>query len=235
MNASGFFVTGTDTDVGKTWVTVGLMAALRRHGLRVAGMKPVASGCEGSEGALRNEDALLLQAQCSRPPPYAWVNPCAYADPIAPSIAAARQGQRVRLESIRKAYAALCRQAEIVIVEGVGGWLVPLDDTPGEEWGVPELAHALGLAVVLVVGLRLGCLNHALLSAASIRASGRELAGWIANRREPHYETEAESLRLLTRRLGAPPLAVVPHLPTLDTELLSDCFKPALAGLLLRA
>jgi dethiobiotin synthetase len=207
--ARGFYVTGTDTGIGKTLASVALVHALRARGLQVAGMKPVASGCGcDADGAWRNEDALALQGAASAPPPdYAWVNPVALPAATAPQLAAARAGVEVSLPPLLAAARALVAGRDALVVEGVGGWLAPLAD--GLEQSA--LARALGLPVVLVVGLRLGCLSHARLSERAIRADGLPLAGWIGNALDPGFEDGAAYLGLLGEALHAPCLGVLPH------------------------
>ncbi|MDE2070549.1 MAG: dethiobiotin synthase [Gammaproteobacteria bacterium] len=225
----GFFITGTDTGVGKTWVAAAMLHALVRKGLKTVGMKPVASGSVPTPEGLRNDDALQLQAAANLPRPYALVNPYTFAPPIAPHLAAAEAGATIALPRILESFRQLCAGADAVIVEGVGGWQVPL----GESWGVPELAQALGLPVILVVGLRLGCLNHALLSARAIRADGLMLAGWIANSLDPDFERRSENLATLQRGLNAPLLADVPWRPGCTPEELAGRFNSGkIAGLL---
>lgn len=201
----GLFVTGTDTGCGKTEISLGLMAALQARGRRVLGMKPVASGSEPTPEGLRNEDALRLLAQGSQPVPYPWVNPYAFAPPIAPHLAAAEAGVSIEPDSIRRAYQRLAGAADWVVVEGVGGWRVPL----GPRDSVADLPRWLGLPVVLVVGLRLGCLNHALLSAESILASGAGFIGWVANLVDPEMARVETNVRSLVERLPAPLLGRV--------------------------
>ncbi|MCS3903321.1 dethiobiotin synthetase [Methylohalomonas lacus] len=213
MSAAGVFVTGTDTGIGKTWVSVGLLDAWRTRGLNVAGMKPVASGSELIQGELRNEDALALQAAASRDWPYATINPYAFAPPIAPHVAAEQAGVTVALEPLTAAYAELAAASDRVVVEGVGGWRVPLSVT----LQTADLVRALDLPVVLVVGLRLGCINHALLTAEAIRADGLALRGWIANTLDPDYEAEA-TLATLAAAIPAPLLARVPYAATADAR-----------------
>src|SRR6478735_2316463 len=187
--AKGYYVTGTDTAAGKTFASVALMHALRAQGLRVAGMKPVASGCELRNGAWRNEDAMDLQAASSEPlPDYALVNPFALPEATAPQIAAAHAGAMVNIAPMLAAYEALSARADAVVVEGVGGWLAPFAD--GFEQG--ELVARLQLPVILVVGLKLGCLNHARLSERRIQDDGLELAGWIGNHVEPQLAYDSE-------------------------------------------
>lgn len=201
----GWFVTGTDTGVGKTLVTAKLMEAFSRSGLVVAGMKPIASGCELIDGKLENDDARVLRARCTREVPYSWVNPCALEPPIAPSIALDRIGEGLDPKRILDAYACLGEGADVLLVEGVGGWRVPLD----KALDIAGLAGLLNLPVLLVVGFRLGCINHALLTAQVLP---KPLAGWFANCTDPTYDTGAETVALLTERLAQPPLAVLPHL-----------------------
>lgn len=205
---SGLFVTGTDTDAGKTLVSLGLMAALQAKGQRVLGMKPVASGSlVGPEGP-RNADASALLAQGSRPVPYELVNPYALVPPIAPHIAAGEAGIDIEIETLIGAYRTLAGQADWVLVEGVGGWRVPL----GATLWVSDLPLALDLPVVLVVGLKLGCINHSLLSVESILASGARLTGWVANSVDPAMLAREQNLATLAALIEAPCLGVVPHL-----------------------
>jgi dethiobiotin synthetase len=213
----GYFITGTDTGVGKTVVTLGLMAHLQAQGKTVAAMKPVASGCERTAAGLVNEDALQLQRQSSVALPYALVNPYAFEPPIAPHIAAAQTGVTIAIETIRSACADIATRADCVLVEGVGGWQVPLN---GDETLV-DLARALDLAVILVVGIRLGCLNHALLTAQSITASGCTPAGWIANRLPPTADCVVENINALKSRLSFPYLGEVPVMQWVEPELVA--------------
>jgi dethiobiotin synthetase len=202
----GYFITGTDTGVGKTAVTLGLMAHLQAQGQSVAAMKPVASGCDRTGAGLLNDDALQLQRQSSVTLPYALVNPYAFELPIAPHIAAARAGETIAIRTIRSACAEIAGKADRVLVEGVGGWQVPLND----DETLADLARMLELEVILVVGIRLGCLNHALLTAASIEASGCIAAGWVANRLPPGTDFAEENINTLKSRLSFPFLGEVP-------------------------
>lgn len=205
--SKGAFITGTDTGIGKTLVSATLLAALTAAGYRAVGMKPIASGCEVTPAGLRNEDAQRLIARSVGAPDYALVNPYALLDPIAPHLAAADAGIEIQLEPMLAGFAALSTNADFVIVEGVGGWMVPLSC----ELMLADLARALRLPVILVVGLRLGCLNHALLSARSIVADGCELLGWIGNQIDPNMARIEDNLMTLRDRLAAPCLGVVPH------------------------
>lgn len=206
----GLFVTGTDTEVGKTWVSTALIAALRARGLSVAALKPIASGAErDAAGRLVNADALALQAAAGGALAYERVNPYVFEPPIAPHLAAAEAGVAISLERLRAHARSLAAEADVVVVEGVGGWAVPLD----AEHSVADLARALGWPVLLVVGLRLGCLNHALLTARAIQADGLHLAGWVANTIDPAFDRLDGNLRTLVARLPAPLLGHLPHAP----------------------
>jgi dethiobiotin synthetase len=194
-----WFVTGTDTGVGKTLVSAALLHRLREHHARVAGMKPIAAGGDEDVHALRAASSVRAEASL--------VNPYALAMPASPHIAARRDGVVIEIERIVDAFRSLGRQADAVIVEGAGWFLVPLSES--RDGG--DLAMALGLPVVLVVGLRLGCLNHALLSAQAVAARGLRLAGWVANRVDPAMAEPDANLALLAHRLDAPCLGDLPH------------------------
>lgn len=199
----GFFVTGTDTGVGKTCVSVGLIRALQAQGHVVVGMKPVASGCVESASGLVNEDALELQSCASFSMPYRKVNPYAFEPPVAPHLAAQAEDVRIEIPVITETCRELSSEADRVVVEGVGGWLVPVN----EYQTMADVAIALGLPVVLVVAIRLGCLNHALLTASAIMKSGLRFEGWVANRMDPDCEQQDENVAALRERLPAPLLA----------------------------
>lgn len=203
--SSAWFVTGTDTGVGKTFASVALLHALRAHGLRAVGMKPVASGCERTPDGWRNEDALALRAASAPCPDYADANPFALPAATAPQLAARDAGVEVALPPLLAAFGRLAASADAVVVEGAGGWLAPMGD--GLEQS--EMARAIGGRVLLVVGLRLGCLNHARLSARAIGDDGCRLAGWIGNRVDPGFDRVADYLRLLEDALPAPCLGVI--------------------------
>lgn len=222
MTPTGIFVTGTDTDCGKTAVSLGLMAAWQARGLRVLGMKPVASGCTLEPEGLRNGDALRLQAQGSIRVPYGLTNPYAFAPPIAPHVAAERAGATIEPRALADAYRALAAQSDRVVVEGVGGWRVPL----GPQLAVSDLPAVLDLPVVLVVGLTLGCLNHAVLTAESIRARGAWLAGWVANGIDPQMAAREENLTSLANLIDAPCLGVVPWLADPAPAALAAALDP---------
>jgi len=197
----GLFVTGTDTGCGKTRIAAGIISRLRSRELRVAGMKPVASGCERRDGDLRNADAEALIAAADLDLPYAAVNPFAFEPPIAPHLAAEEADRTIDLDAILEAYRTLRGASDLVVVEGVGGWAVPL----GGELMLADLARALALPVVLVVGLRLGCLNHAQLAARAIQEDGLKLAGWIGNAVDPDFERPGANLAALRERLKPVP------------------------------
>jgi dethiobiotin synthetase len=205
--ARGIYVTGTDTGVGKTVASVALLHALRARGLRAVGMKPVASGCVATGAGWRNEDALALQAASRPSHPYDAHNPYALPEPTAPQLAARRAGVEVSPALLQAAYARLAADADIVVVEGAGGWLAPLAD--GLEQS--QLARLLGLPVLLVVGVRLGCLNHARLSERAIHADGLRLAGWIGNLVDPGFADAQAYRELLQAALAAPCLGWLPH------------------------
>jgi len=203
-----FFVTGTDTGVGKTLVTAALLRRLRESGVKVAGMKPVAAGAvAGPEGAA-NPDALLLQAESSVRHPYALVNPWLFEPAIAPHIAAAEAGVVIDAGRIVRACETLRASADIVLAEGAGGFLVPLD----ARRSFADLPGLLGMEVLLVVGLRLGCLNHALLTVEAIAARGYRLAGWIGNGIDPAFARREDNVATLAARIVAPCLGIVPWL-----------------------
>ena len=218
MSARGVFVTGTDTGIGKTYASCALLAALRARGLRAVGMKPVASGCRATSQGLRNEDADALIAASDPAPAYADCNPFAFAEPIAPHIAARESAIEIRLDPIRSAYARLAVGVDRIVVEGVGGWMVPFSETLMQA----DLVRALDLPVILVVGLRLGCVNHALLSVRAIRDDGCTLAGWIANRIDPTMACADANLGTLRDRIGAPLLGVLDHAPGAASEYAAD-------------
>jgi dethiobiotin synthetase len=205
----GIFITGTDTGVGKTLAATGLVHLAAAGGRRVVGLKPVASGARRTPCGLRNEDALALAAESSMPLPYARTNPWCFEPPIAPHLAAAEAGIELRSTDLTDWYRGAAAGAELAIVEGAGGWRVPLHP----DGFLSDLPEQLGLDVILVVGLRLGCLNHARLTAEAIERAGRcRLLGWIGNRIDPDFDRLDDNLATLTRLLGAAPLAVIPPL-----------------------
>lgn len=230
MNESlrGLFVTGTDTEIGKTVVAAGAVHVLEMGGRRVAAMKPVASGAEQTDAGLRNDDALHLIAAANAEAGYAEVNPYCFEPPIAPHLAAGEAGIRIQPEVILDSAAALAARADALVVEGVGGWQVPL--APG--FGIPDLARRLDLPVLLVVGLRLGCINHARLSVESILASGCSLAGWVGNVASAgSMAREEANIGTLKALLPVPCLGIVPHLAAATPEAVAQHLdSEALAG-----
>ncbi len=201
---TSWFITGTDTEVGKTFVACALLHALRARGLSALGMKPVAAGLDA---AGKNEDVEQLIAASALPAPYQLINPYAFRAAVAPHIAAAEEGRTIELANIVAAFEQLRELADAVLVEGVGGFCVPL----GPDCDTADLAVALKLPVILVVGMRLGCINHALLTEQAITARGLTLAGWIANRIDPAMSHFEENLTALKERINAPLLGVVPY------------------------
>ena len=204
---TSYFVTGTDTGVGKTLVAAALLHALARRYPRVVGMKPVAAGQVRAGASWASEDALALREASTVQVPPELDNPILLPDPLSPHIAAERAGVRIDIAELVRRFHALALRADAVVVEGAGGFHVPLSDT---ETGA-DLARALALPVVLVVGVRLGCLNHAMLTAEAIRARGLTLAGWVANRIDPAMQAQEDNIAWLQRRLGAPLQADIAH------------------------
>jgi dethiobiotin synthetase len=219
---NSLFVTGTDTGVGKTVASSALLHALRIQGLRAVGMKPVASGCIATAEGWRNDDALALQAASDPVPAYADLNPYALPQPLAPEIAAREAGVEITLAPIITAFERLRAQADTVIVEGVGGWAAPLTATLDQQ----HLVEALGLPVVLVVGMRLGCLNHARLTARAVQADGVRLVGWIANEVDPQMDRRDENFALLKARMPAPCWGRLPYAPETDARELAKYLRP---------
>lgn len=222
MAVSAFYVTGTDTGIGKTIASTALLHALRARGQRAVGMKPVASGCTREADGWRNEDALALQEASKPRPRYDDLNPYALPLPLAPELAAADAGVQLELAPIAAAFERLRAQADVVVVEGVGGWAAPLSATLDQA----DLARALRLPVVLVVGLRLGCLNHARLSAAAIAADGLQCIGWIGNEIDPAMERIDDNMAMLRARLPMPCWGRLPYRPQPQAEQLAAELQP---------
>lgn len=214
MAKKQYFVAGTDTNVGKTLISAGLLLVAKRQGLRTAALKPVAAGCEKTEAGLRNEDALMLQSVMTEPLTYEQINPIALSSAIAPHIAAQQERRMLSADRI----AGFCRgsltQADFTLVEGAGGWRVPLN--PRET--MADLAQVLQLPVILVVGVRLGCISHALLTVEAIRNDGLPLAGWVANCVDADMPVLQENIESLAARIPAPCLAVIPWLASPTPE-----------------
>lgn len=224
------FVTGTDTGIGKTHASATLLHALRRAGRAAVGMKPVASGTEWRDGEWQNEDVTALRAASGVEVPLALTCPWLLRTPCSPHLAAREEAVRIAPGPILRAFDALQARAGAVVVEGVGGFQVPLDDDPATRWDTADLAAMMALPVVLVVGVRLGCLNHALLTAQAIRARGLTLVGWIANRVDPAMTLAEDNIATLHAMLAAPCLGELPwQVPAADAAHLLD-LSPLLAG-----
>ena len=217
MSTNSYYITGTDTGIGKSVASAALLHALRARGLRAVGMKPVASGCEMTIDGWRNEDALALQLASDPTPAYSDVNPYALPNPLAPELAAADAGVSIELKPIADAYARLVAAADAVVVEGVGGWAAPLTASLDQL----DVVRALELPVVMVVGLRLGCINHARLTARAIIEDGAQLAGWIANDIDPAMARSDDNFAILQRVLPVPCWGRLPFMATLDAGKIS--------------
>ena len=205
-----YFVTGTDTGIGKTIVSCALLSAYSARGNAVIGMKPVVTGRVCGEWV----DVKAIVAASSIAAPREWVNPYAFIPPISPHLAAKQAGMEIDIEIIRQAYCNLQKISDVVVVEGVGGIMAPLNDRND----VADMAYALDLPVILVVGMRLGCLNHALITAKIIQASGLKLAGWVANQIDPQMNSFDENLHTLKERLNCPLLGVLPFERNVSTK-----------------
>lgn len=217
--SQAYFIAGTDTDVGKTTIAAGLLHAARLQGLSTLGAKPVASGCNACPTGLRNADALALIAESSVKLPYEQVNPFAFEPAIAPHVAAREAGVSLEVPVLLQAMQhVLAQGADFTLVEGAGGWRVPLSD----QANLSDLAIALQLPVILVVGVRLGCINHALLSAEAIARDGLQLAGWVANIIDSRTSRLEENLASLAERLPAPCLGRVPRLKQATAEAVAE-------------
>ena len=213
MRRQPFFVTGTDTDVGKTFITSALLGLARGRGLRCIGMKPIAAGCRLEAGGLRNDDALALISASATTLDYETINPIALAPHIAPHIAAAQAGRTLSATDLTAhCRAVMAQDVDLLLIEGAGGWLVPINDTET----LADVCIDLQAEVILVVGMKLGCLNHALLTAAAIQQAGLHLAGWIANSVREAMPLLDENVDTLRTRLRAPCLGVVPRLESVE-------------------
>jgi dethiobiotin synthetase len=219
MAQQAFFITGTDTGVGKTWASVALMQYFKNNGKSVIGMKPVASGCEFLNGTLVNSDALLLQANASEKLPYELVNPYAFEIPVSPHIAG--KDNPADLVKIAETYKALENRADVLIVEGAGGWFSPLNDVQKNS----DLAMLLGIPVIMVVGIRLGCINHALLTAQAMASSKVNVSGWIANCLSSSDDFNQEIIETLKKQLYLPLLGIFPYLPSPDFDRLATALS----------
>jgi dethiobiotin synthetase len=212
----GYFVTGTDTDVGKTWATIALMRYFKSQGKTVVGMKPVAAGCFTQDGELKNEDALLIQENASLQIDYDLINPYAYALAISPHIAGIHNP--VKLAKVVEGFICLKDRAEIILVEGAGGWYAPLNESED----ISDLAKALALPVILVVGIKLGCISHAKLSWQAIQNSGLPFAGWIAVCLDPSMQKLDETIFTIKMVMNKPLLGVMPYMDKADFDLLAQ-------------
>ena len=203
----GYFITATDTDAGKTFVTTGLLEALSKSGFKTLGFKPVASGCVMTEAGLRNDDALKIINAAHSKIDYSLINPYAFEQPIAPHIAAHKVGVSIHLQTIADTIFNSLNDIDYVLVEGVGGWMVPLND----QQTMADLAALLNFPVIIVVNMRLGCINHALLTVDAIEQKGLNIAGWLANQAENSMELLQENIASIESRITPPLLGVIPH------------------------
>jgi dethiobiotin synthetase len=217
MSTNSYYITGTDTGIGKSVASAALLHALRARGRRAVGMKPVASGCEMTADGWRNEDALALQHASDPTPSYSDVNPYALPNPLAPELAAADAGVSIELQPVISAHARLAAVADAVVVEGVGGWAAPLTASLDQL----EVVRALELPVVMVVGLRLGCINHARLTARAIVEDGARLVGWIANDIDPEMARADDNFAILQRVLSVPCWGRLPFMTKPDAGKIS--------------
>lgn len=213
----GIFITGTDTEVGKTLVAQTIIHVMRKQYDTVGVMKPVASGATFQNGLLQNEDAAQLQKAGNVQLPYALINPYCFSPAIAPHIAAELEGVNIDIKHIQTCFNNIAQQVDVVVVEGAGGWLAPLNDNDTIE----TLAQALSIPVVLVVGLRLGCLNHALLTMSAMYRSGVSVLGWVGNVIDPDFQYLEKNIDTLKQRIAAPCLGVLPFNKSPDIEVLS--------------
>jgi dethiobiotin synthetase len=212
---TGFFITGTDTDVGKTWATIALMHYFKNKGFSVVGMKPVAAGCLWQDGQLKNADALLMQENANLALEYKEINPYAFEMPVSPHLAAKKNP--VQLDVIEKAFCDLKVKADVVLVEGAGGWLAPLN----EKCDIADLAKVLQIPLIMVVAIRLGCINHARLTFDGIQNSGVQCAGWLATCVDPEMQKQDENIETIKNKISAPFLGALPYTKEMDFELLA--------------
>ena len=212
----GYFITGTDTNVGKTWATIALMRHFKAQGKTVVGMKPVASGCFMKDGQLKNEDAMLIQENASVELGYEVINPYAYELPVSPHLAGVKSP--VILDEVVSRFEALKEQADIVLIEGAGGWHSPLN----EREDISDLAKVLALPVIMVVAIRLGCINHAKLTYQAIERSGVNCAGWIAMCTDPDILSRDANIQTIKTVLDAPLLGVLPYMKVVDFSFLAE-------------
>ncbi|NOX43305.1 MAG: dethiobiotin synthase [Gammaproteobacteria bacterium] len=216
--AKGYFITGTDTDVGKTWVSLGLLTLLNNAGYSTTVMKPVSAGCKQTPEGLRNDDAIELIKHATVKPAYGSVNPYAFEAAIAPHIAAQNEGTDINIATITKLFDDISQKADFTIVEGAGGWKVPINATQT----MADMAKAFELPVILVVGMKLGCLNHAILTVDSMLNKEIEIAGWVANSLNPYFEEQLANTDTLKSLLPTPFLGSIPYLKTKDLYLVAE-------------
>ncbi len=217
----GYFITGTDTDAGKTWATIALMHYFKQQGKSVAGMKPVAAGCRLRCGQLQNDDALLMQQHASIPVDYRLINPYAYELPVSPHLAG--RHDPVDMHAVLAGFKQLKALADIVLVEGAGGWYAPVN----RQEDVSDLAKMLALPVIIVVAIRLGCINHAKLTYRAVQHSRLHCAGWIAVCVDADMLMREETIQTIATALDAPLLGILPYLERADFHRLAE----QLAGL----
>lgn len=218
----GFFITGTDTDVGKTWIARGLLKLINDTGYSTTVMKPISAGCEKTHEGYRNDDAVQLINSASVKPAYEKVNPYAYGPAIAPHIAAEQENTVIELSRIITIYNELSSKADYTIVEGAGGWKVPINN----EQTLADIACAMQLPVIIVVGMRLGCLNHAILTAESIFGMGVPVAGWVANTLNREFSAQNDNIDALQCSLNIPFIGTVPFLETFDAQRIAENLNP---------
>lgn len=211
----GYFITGTDTDVGKTWATIALMRHFKNQGYSVIGMKPIAAGCEWQEGVLKNEDALLMQENASLEIEYKKINPYAFEMPVSPHLASSENP--ISLKVIKNTFDELKDNADVIFVEGAGGWLAPLSC----DYDIADLAKKLQLPVIFVVAIRLGCINHARLTFQAIQADDVECAGWIAMCVDPDMPMLTENISMIKDKVSAPLLGVLPYSDFMNFDFLA--------------
>jgi dethiobiotin synthetase len=216
FKCAAFFIAGTDTGVGKTRVTGGLLKAARELAAPVAGMKPVAAGSILRDGRQISEDALYIEHNSGQIAPYELFNPYCLPEPLSPHIAADRAGIRIDIAEIVRRAKQLSQGQNLLLVEGAGGWYAPIS----AQETMADVARALAMPVLLVVGLRIGCLNHALLTAQAIERCGCTLRGWIGSQLEPQFAAREENIAMLTRLLCQPPMALLPYAPECSADAL---------------
>lgn len=210
-----YFITGTDTGVGKTCATVALMYYFKQQGQTVLGMKPIAAGCEWLDGQLKNEDALLLQENASLQLPYQKINPYAYELPVSSHLAGKKNP--VRIDTVVQRFNDLSNKVDVVLVEGAGGWLAPIN----EQEDIADLVKALDIPVIIVVGIKLGCINHAKLTFQAINNIGVKCSGWLAVCIEPNMLKADENIETLKKQISAPLLGIFPYMEKINFIKLS--------------